>query len=196
MSRGSKTDPVDARLIAEILRLEEVPTSHVPDAAVQGLRELTRLRADLVTQISDINHRVVTMLDRVFPEFATCFRDVCGLTGCAILEAWALPEEIAPMPTAQLSPLIARVSHGRFGADTARAVQEAAQHSVGIRRGADALAFELRLLLRQVGYVDRRVVDLDQEIGRPCKALDVYLLTIPRLCPATAPAIYAEIGHI
>lgn len=76
--RGTKTDTVDARLIAEIIRRHQVPLSHIPDAAVQGLRELTRLRADLVEQTSDVKRRVITVLDRTFPEFGNCFRDVCG----------------------------------------------------------------------------------------------------------------------
>ena len=36
--RGTKTDTVDARLITDIIRREAMPTSHSPNAAVQGLR--------------------------------------------------------------------------------------------------------------------------------------------------------------
>jgi transposase len=194
--RGTKTDPVDARLIADIIRREEVPTSHIPEAAVQGLRELTRLRADLVAQIGDIKRRVITVLDRTFPEFASCFGDVFGLAARAVLEEWALPEQIAAVPTAQLTALLVRVSRGHCGANTARAVHDAAQHSIGVRRGADALAFELRLLLRQVHYLEGQVAELDQEIGRRYSTVETTLRTIPGLGPATAPAIYAEIGDI
>lgn len=194
--RGTKTDTVDAQLIADIIRREAVPTSHIPDAAVQGLRELTRLRADLVAQIGDMKRRIITVLDRTFPEFARCFGDVCSLTARAILEEWTLPEQLAAVPTAQLTAVIARVSRGHCGADTARAVHEAAQHSIGVRRGADALAFELRLLLRQVSYLERQVAELEQEISQRYRVLDTHLLTIPGLGPATAPAIYAEIGDI
>lgn len=194
--RGTKTDTVDARLIAEIIRREQVPTSHVPETRVQGLRELSRLRADLVAQISDVKRRVISVLDRTFPEFATCFSDVFGLTARAVLEEWTLPEQIAAVPTAQLTALISQVSHGRFGADKALAIHEAAQHSIGVRRGADALAFELRLLLQQVSYLESQVAELDQEIGQRYQELDASLRTIPGLGPATAPAIYAEIGEI
>ena len=34
--RGTQTDSVDAWLSADILQREDVPTSHVPEAAVQG----------------------------------------------------------------------------------------------------------------------------------------------------------------
>lgn len=194
--RGTKTDTVDARLIAEIIRRDKVPLSHIPDAAVQGLRDLTRLRADLVEQTSDVKRRVIAVLDRTFPEFAHCFRDVCGQTARAVLNEWTLPEQIAAVPTEQLTALIEQLSHGRLGAAQAQTLQEAAQHSIGVHRGADALAFELRLLLQQVGYLEGQIAELDQEIGQRYRTLDGYLLTIPGVGAATAPAIYAEIGDI
>jgi transposase len=40
------------------------------------------------------------------------------------------------------------------------------------------------------------VAQLDHEIGRRYRALDNYLVSIPGLGAATAPAIYAEIGDI
>lgn len=194
--RGTKTDTVDAQRIATMLRQQDVARSHIPDAAVQGLRALTRLRADLVAQIGDVKRRVIAVLDRTFPACATCFRDVCGLTARTVLEEWTLPEQLAAVPTSELTALLTRMSRGRFGAATAHAIHTAAQHSIGVRRGADALAFELRLLLRQVAYLESQVAELDQEITRRYGELDAYLLTIPGLGPATAPAMYAEIGAI
>jgi hypothetical protein len=64
---------------------------------------------------------------------------------------------------------------------------------IGVRRGADALALELRLLLRQVTYLESQVTELDQEINRRYGELDAYLLTILGLGAATAPAIYAKL---
>jgi transposase len=194
--RGTKTDPVDARLIAEILRRDDVPTAHVPEAAVQGLRDLTRWRADLVAQLGDVKRRIISILDRTFPELATCFRDVCGTTARAVLEAWTLPEALAAVPTARLATLLARLSHGHFGAEQARAIKEAAQQSIGGRRGADAFAFGLRLLLQQVRELERLVGALDREIAQRYPSTARYLPTIPGLGPATAPAIYTEIGDI
>jgi transposase len=112
------------------------------------------------------------------------------------LELWTLPEALAAVPRARLAALLARLSHGHFGAEKARAVKEAAQQSIGVRRAADALAFELRLLLRQIRELERLVAELDQEIGCRYAALDRYLRTIPGLGATTAPAIYAELGDI
>lgn len=192
--RGTKTDPVDARLIAEILQREQVPASHVPEAEVQGLRDVTRLRADLVAQSGDVKRRIISILDRTFPEFATCFSAVCGQAARMVLETWTLPEALAAVPTTRLAVVLARLSHGHFGAAKARQVRAAAQQSIGVTRAADALAFELRLLLRQIRELERLVVELDQEISRRYAALEQYLRTVPGWGAAPAPAIYAEIG--
>jgi transposase len=194
--RGTKTDPVDARLIAEILQRDHGPASHVPEAAVQGRRDLTRLRADLVAQLGDVKRRIISILDRTFPAFATCFADVCGQAARTRLETWTWPEQLAAVPTTRLAAVLARLSHGYFGAEKARAVKAAAHQSIGVRRAADALAFELRRLVRQIRDLERLVAELDQENGRRHAALDQSLRPIPGLGAATAPAIYAESGDI
>jgi transposase len=194
--RGTKTDAVEARLIADLLQREDVPTSHVPEADVQGLRDLTRWRADVVAQLGEVKRRIISILDRTFPEFATCFSDVCGQAARTVLETWTLPEQLAAVPTTRLAARLARLSHGHFGTEKARAVKEAAQQSIGVRRGADALAFELRLLLRQIRELERLVADVDGESGQRYARWDRYLLTIPGLGPATAPASLAEMGDI
>jgi transposase len=142
--RGTKTDPVDARLLAELLQQEHVSASHVPAADVQGLRDMTRLRADIVAQIGDIKRQIIRVLDRTVQAFATGFTDVCGQAARTPLETWTVPEELAAVPTARLATVPTRLSHGHVGTEKARAVKEAAEQSIGVKRGADALAFELR----------------------------------------------------
>lgn len=126
----------------------------------------------------------------------TLLAEATGQAARTLLETWTLPENLAAVPTARLAAVLTRLSHGHFGAEKAREVKAAAQQSIGVRRAADALAFERRLLLRQIRELERLVAELDQEIGRRYAALDQYLRTIPGLGTATAPAIYAEIGDM
>lgn len=113
-----------------------------------------------------------------------------------MLNEWTLPEPIAAVSTEQLTALSEQNSHGRLSAEHAQALHDSAQHSIGVQRGADALAFALRLLLQQVGYLEGPIAMLDQEIGQRYRSLDGYLPTIPGVGVATAPAIFAEIGDI
>src|SRR5205085_768534 len=45
MQRRSKTDKLDAQLLANLLRINQVPLSHVPEARYEQLRAITRHRA-------------------------------------------------------------------------------------------------------------------------------------------------------
>jgi transposase len=190
--RGPNTAPVEARLLAESLRRDDVPPSPGPEAGVHGWRDLTRWRADRVAQSGDVTRRLSSLLDRTCPELATGVRDVCGTIVRAILDTWAWPEPLAAVPTARLAPL----SHGHVGAEQARAIKEAARQRVGRRRGAEALAFGLRLPLLQVRELERWRGEWDRAITRRYPCLDRHPPTLPGLGPATAPAISAEIGDL
>src|SRR5207244_12627282 len=53
-----KTDAIDARTLAHLLRSDLIPESYVPPAAVRELRELLRSRYDLVKQRTALQNRV------------------------------------------------------------------------------------------------------------------------------------------
>lgn len=60
-----KTDKVDARVIAELLRVGYLPTCYVPPAEVRQLRELLRQRALVVELRTMVKNRVHSLLDKL-----------------------------------------------------------------------------------------------------------------------------------
>jgi transposase len=53
-----KTDRVDARALAELLRLDALPTSYMPDESLASLRDMVRRRAFLVRERSKLKVKV------------------------------------------------------------------------------------------------------------------------------------------
>lgn len=53
-----KTDRVDARALAELLRLDALPASYMPDESLASLREMVRRRAFLVRERSKLKVKV------------------------------------------------------------------------------------------------------------------------------------------
>ncbi len=47
IQRRAKTDKLDAQLLANLLRIDQIPLSYVPPKNYQQLRDLTRCRARL-----------------------------------------------------------------------------------------------------------------------------------------------------
>lgn len=60
----NKNDKLDARHLAELLRLGNYPTSYVPDKKVQHLRNMVHLRHSLMEEKTRCNIRIQVLLDR------------------------------------------------------------------------------------------------------------------------------------
>jgi transposase len=66
--RKTKTDRRDSWVIADLVRIGRSRASIVPDQTILQLRELTRFRFSLIDQIADLKRKILSVLDRVFPE--------------------------------------------------------------------------------------------------------------------------------
>lgn len=67
--RKAKTDKRDSWVIADLLRIGRGQATVIPDQQVLQLRELARFRFSLIDQIADLKRKVLSILDRVFPEY-------------------------------------------------------------------------------------------------------------------------------
>jgi transposase len=85
-----KTDKVDSRVLAELLRAEYLPAVWQPDAETQRLRRLTHRRAALVSDRTRLKNRLHSILHHCLiplPKF-----DLFSQTGRAWLQELSLPE--------------------------------------------------------------------------------------------------------
>lgn len=60
-----KTDAIDARTLAHLLRADLIPAAYVPPPAIRRRRELLRYRVDLVKQRTAMKNRVHALLAKV-----------------------------------------------------------------------------------------------------------------------------------
>jgi transposase len=145
--RGAKTDKVDARRIASLLRQERLPATAKPDDDLIALRRLTRLRCRLSARLAEDKNRLLGVLDRAFPEYETVFANVFGVASLALLKESPLPEIIAGLDISQLAEKLLKTSRGHLGREHAERLQRAARDSFGLRTNGDALALEVRLFI-------------------------------------------------
>jgi transposase len=93
--RKAKTDPIDAFWIADLLRINRARPNQIPEAVRLQLRELSRFRFSLVDRIGDLKRRVLSVLDRVFPEYETLFSSVFLKSSRRLLEEASSAYEFA-----------------------------------------------------------------------------------------------------
>lgn len=194
--RKVKNDRSDAVWIAEYLRFGgHPPTSPTLPVWLQ-LKELSRFRFHLSDQIGDGKRKLLSVLDRVFPEYETAFSSVFLAASRRLLAAAASAHEIAEFDLAELAQLLQSASRGRFGQAQAEIVQNLARQSVGVTFLADAAQVEMRCLLAQIDLLEEQRRQVDQAVEQLMAQVPQFLITIPGVGPVTAAAILAEIGDV
>jgi transposase len=91
-----KTDQIDAKVLADLLRTNYLPTSYVPDQETRQRRELLRHRAFLVRIRSKVKNRIHALLDKLGIQHS--FDNLFGKTGIEFLKSlkldWAYQKEL------------------------------------------------------------------------------------------------------
>jgi len=194
--RKVKSDRADAVWIAEYLRCGGHPPTSPTWPLWLQLKELSRFRYHLTDQIGDVKRKLLSVLDRVFPEYETAFSSVFLATSRRGLAEAASAQEIAELNLDELAQLLQSASRGRFGQAPAEALQQLARQSVGVSFLADAAQVEMRCLLAQIDRLEQQRQQVDQALEQLMGQVPQHLTTIPGIGPVTAAAILAEIGDV
>jgi transposase len=194
--RKRKTDTLDAWWIADFIRISrEQPALQSPEKQLQ-LRELTRFRAHLTEHIGDLKRKILSIIDRVFPEYETVFSNPFIQSSRRVLAEAVTAQDIADFDLSELTDLLHRASRGRFGEQKAQILQEKARQSIGISFLKDAVHFEMRCLLAQLDLLETQRQDADAAIDTLMASFEQYLTTIPGVGSVTAATLFAEIGDV
>lgn len=193
--RKTKTDAVDAFLIAKFAWEKRICASAMSPEESDGLKQLTRYRQHLVKERTMLKNRCTAVIDRVFPEFESLFDDAYGGAAKSLLKHDPTPAGIASTDIRTLTKLVKEGSRGRLGRAKAEAVKAAAKESVGVPFATSALAFEISHIVSLIDHLDDQVKELDAEISRIlAETPGRWLVTIPGIGETLAAAIVSEIG--
>ena len=130
--RKVKSDRTDAVWIAEFLRFSQPEPAKPTTAVFLQLKDLSRFRYHLSDQVGDCKRKLLSVLDRVFPEYETLFSSVFLSSSRQLLVKAASAQELATFDLSELTDLLTTASRGRFDRAKAEAVQTLAKQSVGV----------------------------------------------------------------
>lgn len=194
--RKVKNDRTDAVWIADFVRIANLPASSRDIPTLLQLRELSRFRYWLSEQIGDCKRKVITILDRVFPEYEKLFSSVFVESSRALLKQAVSAQEFVELDLQELTDLLAEKSRGRFGEDKAKQIQDKARQSIGVGFLADAAQVELRCLLAQIDLLEEQREDVEAAEEALMAQIPQYITNIPGVGLVTGAAILAEIGDV
>lgn len=194
--RKVKNDKTDAIWIADFVRISSTPAASRDIPTILQLRELSRFRFWLTDQIGDCKRKLLTILDRVFPEYESLFSSVFVQSSKAMLKEAVSAQEFAEFDLQELSELLRKTSRGRFGREKAQEIQIQARQSIGIGFLTDAVRVEMRCLLAQIDLLEEQQAEVEAAQETLLKSIEQYITSIPGIAIPTGAAILAEIGDV
>ena len=191
--RKTKTDSIDALMIAQYLMTVEYKPYPPSFYTFEKLKSLTRFRDSLIRQRSRQLVELTNILDKVFPEFKPFFKGRFSATALYILSHYASPEKISNMNSKSYEPL-RHLSRGRFSMVDFVELKTLARNTVGST--SDYLLQEMEITIDIYNQLQSKVEEIELQIHDCVLALAPPILTIPGIGAASAAVILSEFGHL
>jgi transposase len=177
-----KTDKIDARILAHLLRTDLIPEAWAPPAHVRELRDLVRLRWRFVTQRTTAKNRITNLLAR--ENLAYSGTDLFGVGG----RRWLASLELASHTRGLITLLLA-------------SIEEADSHVSALTTRLHELLdgdFDMHLLMSIPGVGFITAATLVAEIGdwrrfSCAKQVSAYFGIVPSVRASASVAHYGRI---
>jgi transposase len=198
-----KTDPRDAFLIAERLRIGRLPAPFQLDLVYAPLQRLTRYRMHLSQTLAREKGYFLNLLFVQFSGFSQekPFSDTFGPTCQALLEQFST-EELAQTAVEDLARFIHERGRGGFGDPevVAASLRRAARQSYHLNSALQPpVELVLGMTRATIRILQAQLLMVDQTVARELRALPAHARTldsVPGLGPVWTAGLVAEIGDI
>ena len=204
LRKKAKTDDIDAYVIAGLLRSNEYASSFIHEESIQILREITKLRYELVKDHKNYQRQASSLLSLIFPEYEqTAIKNPFAVASLAILKKYPTAKHLAEAKPKHIEKIVRSIKGNNFCIKEIQQLIDAAKNSIFSGRAKDARGLNLNILLAQVQSFNNAISDLDQRTNNilsPTNDDDFYsfpggnLLTIPGVGPKTLAALLSAIG--
>lgn len=191
--RKTKTDSIDALMIAQYLMTVEYKPYPPSFYTLEKLKSLTRFRDRLIRQRSRQLVELTNILDKVFPEFKPFFKGRFSATALYILSHYVSPEKISYMNSKSYEPL-RRLSRGRFSLVDFAELKALARNTVGLT--CDYLLQEMEITVDIYNQLQSKVEEIELQINDCVLGLAPPMLTIPGIGVASTAVILSEFGDL
>jgi transposase len=179
-----KTDIMDCKRIAKLLRYGLLPNSFIPPREIRELRDLNRTRRKLVGMMTSEKNRIIKVLESANIKLSSVVSKISGVSSLAMIRSLLekdklTKEEISQLAKGSLKKKVDQLEKALNGKLT------------------DHHRFLLKMHLENLDHLARQIEKIDEEIKRkmiPFQKEAKLIQTIPGISEVSASAILAEIG--
>lgn len=194
----NKTDQKDPRVIAQLIQMGSFLSCIIPEGAPAELRELIQARDFQVRSRVQHSNRLQALVHKIFPEFSSIVKNPLSETGRYLLSNYPAPDSIVLLGLERLTHVMQEKSRGKLGLWHAQRLWEAAQSSVGVKRGVESTCLEIRLLLQQIEGIEKAIEQIEAELLPWLEQVPYskQMLSIPGIGPVTVAGVIGESGGL
>jgi transposase len=182
---GRKTDVSDSQWIAQLLACGLLSSSFVPPRGQRQLRDLTRHRAQLVSETTRVANRIHKTLEDANIKLGAVASDVLGVSGRAMLQAL--------LEGTQEPAEMAELAKGRLKGKIPQLKQALEGHVTAHHR------FMLKMLLEHLRHLEMQIAEFDARVEEQLRPFlteeqQQRLDQIPGVNRRTIENVIAEVG--
>lgn len=192
--RKTKTDKVDATIIAQTLMVQPYRLASKYDIDLMHLKNLGRFRQKLMKQRTRNKILLTSYIDQAFPELQYFFKGIHHKAAYAILKEAPSPELISTMHMTHLANLLVKASKGHYTKEKAKELRVLAQQSVG--SSDSSISIQIPHTIEQVELLDSQIKDVESKIDTIVLSTGSVILSIPGISTSEAGMILGEVGDI
>ena len=192
--RKTKTDKIDAKLIALMLSSSDAKPHLDLSYHVMDLKSLTRYRSRLKDQLARLKISLTRIIEIMFPELEDCVYSINQKSTMALLHEFPSKELIANAHLTRLTNVLKDNSKGKYSKDKALEIRNVAINSIGT--SSDASSFELVQTIDMINFYSSKIDELDAKIKDIMIELESPILSIPGISYNLGSIILAEIVDI
>ncbi len=194
--RKTKTDSVDAKIIAQVIRIGQYSETKIADENLFTMRDLCRQRFYLVDSAANLKRKIIAMLDRIFPEYQGFFSDTFGKSSMAVLKTCTTPDEIISLGTDELAEILRKASRGRFKFEKANELMKLAKKSFAAKLASTTLSFLIKQMISQIELLENQIKEIEALIKKRFEKTNTKITQIPGIGVVLGATIISEIGDI
>jgi len=191
-----KNDYRDSEVAAQLLCTGEFTETRLPQGVYAELRAAHNAYRRLVKERTRITNLLKGLLDSLFPEFTTVFKDPCALTATSVLSTCAIPRVISSMSEDEFVAAVKTRHQGRLMRRKLRALHHIARTSIGIEASAWSVSMEISFLVEKLNLIKRHIRIIEGALVRLVDETEEgqYLLSIRGLNYIAVAGLLAELG--
>lgn len=193
-----KTDSKDAAVIAMLIQMGRSQRLLLPRGEFAELRIYGKLREQKLVELGVQRNILHSQIDLVFPEYGGFFSKLEGKTSLYLLERYTTPERMCKLGLARLTTAVRKASRGSLNERHARKLLHAAESTIGVREGVDAVAMAIRQTAKGIRRILKEIETIESQLKLILGKIEYaeHLLSIRGIGLTTLATVLGETGDL